>query len=472
MVMKLYWSWLWILLLPACSESNKQPEVEVPLEVKEAYDFHLDAANASRLDFPLDFVTRDLEQVINDKLPKTLVNEKMAINEKGDSLSVIIETLGRATLFSSGDKIYTSIPLHVSALLTKKVFGIKLKNKQPVEFSINLGVETKLAFNDRWELNPSCTLSEVTWIEKPEMDLLLVKVNLEKIIARQIDKNKDKLESALCELVHNAVPIRAEVEKVWQLMSDPHRVAKAPVQLWLNSNPDEFSATFDTSVKDTLRVNIHCTSSLAISPEAPLAYESAELPLNHSKQRTGEGLELKAAVTVPVGLLNQLLQSKLEGQNFTYQGVSINVRSVKATIESDHLSFIITVIGDIESTIRVTARPDLDTDRQLSIEDIEIKVLSDNQLMSTLAWLTNATMKSYLTDATRVDLNPLLSTLDEKIMAALDKSNTGKKIDLKLVFDTIEEDRLIFENDQFIWLFDIKGRANMRLLPELLEPTS
>ncbi|CAN0460583.1 unnamed protein product, partial [Ectocarpus fasciculatus] len=116
--------------------------------------------------------------------------------------------------------------------------------------------------------------------------------------------------------------------------------------------------------------------------------------------------------------------------------------------------------------------PDLDTDRQLSIEDIEIKVLSDNQLMSTLAWLTNATMKSYLTDATRVDLNPLLSTLDEKIMAALDKSNTGKKIDLKLVFDTIEEDRLIFENDQFIWLFDIKGRANMRLLPELLEPTS
>ncbi|MEQ9297664.1 MAG: DUF4403 family protein [Cyclobacteriaceae bacterium] len=470
--MKLYWSWLWILLLPACSEGKKQPEVEVPLEVKEAYDFHLDVANVSRLDFPLDFVTRDLEQVINDKLPKILVDETMSISDKGDSLAVIIETLGRATLFSSGNKIYTSIPLQVSAVITKRVLGIKFSNKQPIDFSINLGVETKLAFNDRWELNPSCTLSEVTWIEKPEMDLLLVKVNLEKIIDRQIEKNKDKLESALCELVHNAVPIRAEVKKVWQLMSDPHRVAKKPVELWLNSNPDEFSASFDTDVKDTLRVNIHCTSSLAISPEAPLDYEPAKLPLNRAKKRTGEGLQLKAAVTVPAGLLNQLLQSKLEGQNFAYQGVSIDIRSVRATVESDHLSFIITIVGDIESTIQVKARPELDKDRQLSIEDIEIEVLSDNQFMSTLAWLTNATMKSYLTDATKVDLNPLLSTLDEKIMAALDKSNTGKKIDLKLIFDTVEEDRLIFENDQFIWLFDIEGRAQMRLLPELLEPAS
>lgn len=469
MGMNSYWSWLWIFVLLACSDSKKQPEIEVPLEAEETYDFQLDIANMSRLDFPLDFVTRDLEQVINEKLPKVLVDETMSISEKGDSLAVVIETLGRATLFSAGNKIYTSIPLQVSAIITKKVLGIKLSNKQPIDFAINLSVETKLAFNDKWELNPSCTLSEVTWIEKPEMDLLLVKINLEKIIDKQIEKNKDKLESSLCELVHNAVPIRDEVKKVWQLMSDPHRVAKNPVQLWLNSNPDEFSASFDNDVKDTIRVNIHCTSRLAISPEAPLDYEPAELPLNRSAASASTGLDLKAAVTVPEELLNQLLKSKLEGLNLNYQGVSIDIQSVKATIKDDHLSFIIDIIGDIESTIQVKARPDLDADRQLSIEDIEIEVLSDNQIMSTLAWLSNATMKSYLTDATKVDLNPLLSTLDEKIMAALEKSRTGKKIELNLIFDSLNEDRLIYQRGQFIWLFDIDGRAYMRLLPELLD---
>ncbi len=467
--MNSYWYWLWILTLLACCDSKKQPEMEVPPEIEEAYDFQSDLASISHLDFPLDFVTRDLEQVINDKLPKVLVDETISISEKGDSLAIIIESLGRATLFSSGDKLYTSIPLLVSAVITKKVLGIKLSNKQPIDFSINLSVETKLAFNDRWELNPSCTLSEVTWIEKPEMDLLLVKFNLEKIIEKQIEKNKDKLESSLCELIHNAVPIRDEVKKVWQLMSDPHRVAKKPVELWLNSNPDEFSATFDTDVKDTIRVKIHCTSRLAISPEAPLDYEPAELPLNRTTANAGKGLDLKAAVTVPEELLNQLLQSKLEGLNLNYQGVSIDIQSVKATIKKDHLFFIVDITGDIESTIAVKARPDLDADRQLSIEDIEIEVLSDNQLMSTLAWLSNATMKSYLTDATKVDLNPLLSTLDEKIMGALEKSRTGKKIELDLVFGSIKEDRLIFERGRFIWLFDITGGAYMRLLPELLD---
>lgn len=470
--MKWYWSWLWVLALLSCSDSKKIDEKEVPLKSIQPYDFKSDISNISTLDFPLDFVTRDLEQIINDKLPKTLLNETMSISEKGDSLAVTIETLGRATMFSSGNKILTSIPLHVSAIITKKVLGIKLSNKQPVDFSINLSVETKLAFNDRWELNPSCTLTEVTWIEKPQLDILLVKVNLEKIIDRQIHKNKDKLESALCEVIHSGVPIRGEVKKVWELMSSPHRVAKQPVELWLNSTPDEFFAYFDADIKDTIRVNIHCTSSLAISPEAPLANEPKALPLNRSKKLTREGLDLKAAVKVPEDLLNKLLKSKLEGLELSYQGVSIEIRSVNATVEKDHLAFIIDIIGGVESTIKVTARPDLDVDRQLSIEDIEIEVLSDNRLMSTLAWLTNATMKGYLTNATKVDLNPLLSTLDEKIMAALEKSKTGKKLALELIFYSIEEDRLIFENDQFIWLFDIEGRANMRLLPELLQPSS
>lgn len=470
--MKWYPLWLWILTLLVCCESKKQVASEESMVTKVPYDFLADQSNLSTLNFPLDFVTRDLEQIVNSQLPKTLINETLSLNDKGDSLAITIETLGNATLFSAGNKIFTSIPLHVSAVLTKKVMGIRLSNKQPIDFSINLSVTTRLAFNERWELLPTCTLSEVTWIEKPEMKLLLVKINLEKIIDRQIDKNKGSLESALCELIQQTVPIRAEVQKIWELMSRPHRVAKIPVELWLNTNPREFSAHFDTNVRDTIRVNIHCTSALAISPEAPLDYQMSPLPSNPSRKKHRKGLALKVAVTVPEDLLNQLLQSKLEGLDLSYQGVSIEIRSVKATIENDHLVFLINTVGDIEALIKVTTRPDLDADRQLSIEDIEIEVLSDNQVMNTLAWLTNTTMKGYLTDAAKVNLNPLLSTLDEKIMAALEKSNTGKKLALDLVFDLIEEDRLIFEDQQFIWLFDIEGQAIMRLLPELLEPSS
>ena len=153
------WYGIWIILLIGCSQDKKSENEQVEEVKQPRYDFHADAKNLSTLDFPLDFVTRDLEQLINNKLPSTLANEAIQLNGKRDSLYIVIKTLGRATLFSSGDKIYTSIPLHVSAVLVKRVLGIKLSNKQPIDFSINLSVQTKLAFNDRWELNPSCTLS-------------------------------------------------------------------------------------------------------------------------------------------------------------------------------------------------------------------------------------------------------------------------------------------------------------------------
>ncbi|MEM8894127.1 MAG: DUF4403 family protein [Bacteroidota bacterium] len=468
--MKSYGYLFCLLVLLGCSQDKKAEEKEVIQEPVEAYDFHSDIKNLSTLNFPLDFVTRDLEQLINDKLPPTLANESMRLNKKGDSLSVVIKTLGRATLFSSGAKIYTSIPLSVSAILTKRVLGIKLSNKQPINFSINLSVQTKLAFNDRWELSPQCTLSEVTWIEKPQMDLLLVKVNLEKIIEKQIEKNQASLESALCEIIGKAVPIRNEVKKVWQLMTKPHRVAKNPVLLYLNSQPNEFTGYFDTKVKDTIRVKIHCTSMLAISPEEPLNFEPPPLPPNKPSTKDVEGLDLKVAVTVPNQLLTQLLKSKLEGLNLTYEGVSIDIVSVSSKMESDKLVFNLTTEGDIASTLQVKARPDLDTAQRLSLEEIELEVISDNQLMNTLGWLTNATMQSYLTEQTRVSIKPVLSTLDDKIMQALQKSKTGKKITLDLRFDKVAEDQLFFEVDQFIWLFDVEGAAHMRLLPELLQP--
>ncbi len=470
MVMKSYGYWFCLLLLLSCSQSEIGNE-EVVNEPVEAYDYHADISNLSTLNFPLDFVTRDLEQLINEKLPPTLADEAMRLNKKGDSLSVVIKTLGRATLFSSGAKIYTSIPLSVSAVLSKRVLGIKFSNKQPIDFSINLSVQTKLAFNERWELSPQCTLSEVTWIEKPEMDLLLIKVNLEKIIDKQIEKNKAVLESSLCEIISKAVPIRNEVKKVWQLMTDPHRIAKNPVLLWLNSRPEEFTAYFDPKVKDTIRVNIHCTSVLAISPEEPLDFEPLPLPLNRSKARDAEGLDLKVAVTVPNQLLTQVLKSRLEGLELSYEGVSLVIQSVTSGIEMDNLVFTLTTTGDIASTLQVRARPELDPSQRLSLEDIELEIISDNQLMNTLAWLTNATMQSYLTEQTRVDLKPLLSTLDEKIMGALQKSKSGKKLLLDLHFHKVEEDRLFFEPEQFIWLFDVEGNAHIRLLPELLEPS-
>lgn len=458
---------LWIAFAVGCSSdtsNGKWREFPKSKIAETSFDIPV-----SELQFPVDFVLADLEKLVNNAMSTTLINDKLASGSKGDSIMLIVQKRGKISLSSRGSRLYSNVPLHVSAVVDKNFAGINLKNKKPIEFSLVLKMVSDLKINSDWHLEPTCVIQELQWVKKPTIKILLANVKLDKVIETQLEKNHDKLESLICQQLQDAVPIRREVGKVWQLMASPHLVAKSPVKIWLQSSPQYFAAAFDPTIRDTLRVNILARSKIAISPTIPEDVNVKSLPNNTSKLNKHNGLKAKAAVSIPYLAIEKFLEAKVVSQKFSYSGLTIEPYGIACGTDGERLIIRLAFRGDAVGIIEATGLPVLDNAMNLTVKEFQYSVESKNMVVNAADWATNSTLASYLSQMASLPLKDLIESLDDRIVKSMNESNTGDKIALRLNFSRITVDELMMHDKELIWLIDLQGKAAFRLKPNLID---
>lgn len=461
-------SCLLFLLMVSCSgdkdDSTKKKaqkkKVETPIAIP-----------LSTLQFPADFPLSDLALMINNALPKVLADSKVALGDgdKGDTLELKIERRGKLKLSSRGSKLYSSIPLNIEASVEKKVFGIKLSNKKkPIDFTVEVQMESDLKISQNWNLVPTCKITGLNWVKKPTIKILFANVNLEKIIENQVEKNHQAIEDMICKQLTASVPLRKQVVAIWEIINEPQVVARKPVYLWLNTQPDEFSAAFDKEVRDTLRVNIFTSSTVSISPDKPLRNSKKALPKNSGKTIEKNGLIIKAGFTVPVAILSSYLNDQLKGQTFNFRSLEVTVTKIVPNITDNQLHIAMTVKGDADATIIASGTPVLSEDLTLSISDFHYEVDSRNVLLTATNWAAENTLTEFVSTKANVPLKHILDSLDFKIAEALNQSPTGTKVHLDINFHSLKEDTLYMQPSRLNWFFDIVGDAVFTFQPTLI----
>ncbi|HHP7242927.1 MAG TPA: DUF4403 family protein [Cyclobacteriaceae bacterium] len=460
---------LLIVIISACNKTKESPSNQAIDTVEAQYSkpkfkAAFSRENLSTLMFPLDFPVSEMETMVNDVMPKVLVNDVIKLNEKGDQLNLKIEPLGDIMLASYGNNLDASLPMRIRAKFKKKILGLKLKTKKPVDFSIRLDVNTRLSINEDWSLNANCTIQKIRWITEPSKKVFGIKVNLKNMIEKQLEKNSDVVEEAICKGIAKAVPLNQEMEKVWDLMSKPHRVAKKPVKLWLNCQPRIINASVNKNAKDTLRINMLFKGQVEISPEEPLVTDKLSLPINKHNSIVKDGnLDLKVLLTIPYHLLDKVADNLLVEKELSYGELYLNIDDVQSQRYEDQLGILLNTSGTVSSSILVHGRPSLDDAKVLHIKDIGYSIESENTMVNVMDWLTNASFSDYINEHAQISLAHILDSLDSKILKALDKGKAGKKIGLDIHFNQIESDDLLFEENQFQWFFNVKGSAHMYL---------
>ena len=332
-------------------------------------------SSSSSLTFPLDFPITDLSQVINRSLPPILVEDTLNLKKKG-YISLKIEPIGKALLASYGNNLDVSIPMKVSAEVEKKVLGIKVH--KPVSLKIRVDMNTKLSIDENWNLNATCRIQKIHWIEPPVIEILGIKVNLQKKVDKKLAEKSNEIEEVVCAALQKIVPLKDQVTKIWAMIGKSHRVGKKPIDIWLTSDPSVFSAYFSKNVKDTLRVIVHTQSDLFITPLSGLAHETHPMPANsYVKPETENELDLNVDIFIPFEKMNEVLRSKLDQTAFSYEGASITLTNFQTNTAKERLHLQFDVVGDLEATIDAYAFPTLQEDHSLVIENIEYDITSD-----------------------------------------------------------------------------------------------
>lgn len=449
-----------LILICACTNRSEQyshSRGEGSIELEHA---------TSSLTFPLDFPIRDLSKLINKSLPKTLLEDTLNLKKKG-YVTLKIEPIGKALLASYSNNLDVSIPMKVTVGVQKKVLGLKLK--RPIKVKLRVDMNTRLALDENWNLNATCRIQEIHWIEPPKVKILGVAINLQKPVDKKLKSKAPLIEDAVCQAVQKLVPIKKQVNKIWDLLGNTHRVSTKPIDIWLTSQPSFLSAHFSKEVNDTLRVIVHTESDLYVTPSEGINYERPPLPKNAQITLYDENkLDIKVDVFLPYEQVNEILRSKLDGKQFSYQGAAVQLTNFKVNTAKEKLHLQFDVTGTVEARIDAYALPKLGPDKSLVIDEIEYDITSDNQLVNLGGWLADNQLTEFLVAHSTIPLSKVLDELDTKIMEALNQSKVGGKVNLDLAFSDISSNTLIFSKEGLQWLFDVNGNAHAYLTEHLV----
>lgn len=457
-------SFLFLILICACTNSSDH-QVASEGNGNANREFELETTTSS-LTFPLDFPISDLSKLINKSLPKTLLNDTINLKKKG-YVTIKVEPIGKALLSSYSNNLDVSIPMKVTVSIKKKVLGLKLK--KPIEVRLRADMNTQLSVDENWNLHATCRIQEIHWIEPPKVKVLGIAINLQKPVDKKLKSKYPLIEEAVCKAVQKLVPLKKQVNKIWGLLGNAHRVSKKPIDIWLTSQPSFLSAHFSKDVNDTLRVIVHTESNLYVTPSKGISYRKPPLPKNSQITLSDEDkLDMKVDVFLPYEQVNEILRSKLDGKEFSYQGAAVQLTNFKVNTARNKLHLQFDITGTVEAKIEAYALPTLGVDHSLIIDEIEYDITSDNQLVNLAGWIADNKLTEFLVAHSSIPLSQVLDELDIKIMEALNESKLGEKINIDLAFSDISSNTLVFSEDGLQWLFDVNGNAHAYLTEYLV----
>lgn len=458
-----------LLLLFSCGKKEEDRLAEKAKEISDYEPVSHNLLDESMLQIPLDYPVQDLKRMINRILPDTLVNDSIDLNDNGDYLVLKVVPLGNMMLNSYQNNLDASLPVKALVYIKKKFVAFNFKNKKPIELKLRLDLHTILSIDEAFDLRTTCTIQQIQWIEEPKMRVAGIKVNLKKTVDKQIEKNKVAIENAICQAINEAVPIKKEVEAVWNLLSNTQRIAKKPIDIWLTTVPKDFSAKFENEIKDTLRVLVFSKTGVLITPLKGMELtEIPELSANKDFEEIDQ-LDLRVSLNMPYEYMDLILNSQLDGRKVEYAGLSSVLTDFNTSTFENQLKLEFKTKGDIEINLAATTQPILSSESELIFDNLQYEIVSDNPLMNSLDWVSNSSIDTYLLDYSKIQLSYILDSLDSKIIKALDRSNLSSKIGMDLSFSKIQSDTIIYYNDRFEWIFSVKGKAHAYLSDSLVE---
>lgn len=170
----------------------------------------------SELAVPVFYPVQELEDMVNEKLAKKIIEAKLAINQKDDSLFLSISRFRPVNIEYNGNGgISYSLPIQIDGTVQSKLIGIRFSNKTPITAKIIIHLYSDLRIDRNWNLAPKSRLDSIVWIEEPKLKIAGIKFNLKPKIEKMLAGNYDKITNKLDESARNIINIRRAIEKVW-----------------------------------------------------------------------------------------------------------------------------------------------------------------------------------------------------------------------------------------------------------------
>lgn len=414
---------------------------------------------------PVQYRVSGFQDLINSKIEGTFVNKWMTISDKGDSLHLQVSKLRDITLRRVDRTLFIIVPLKISGLVKAKVAGVKIKNEVPVEAEVNIHLSMTLHMDSMWNLISSSRIQKIDWVKEPKLKIAFVNVNLRGTIENLLGKKESQITDKADLAFKHALNTRKVVSDIWRDIQKPIRINKKGVQVWLKFHGVDLNGRLDDTEADLISLLFELKTYTRIYFEGDsIPASNTVIPTFRRIAQTNDSLHVHVHSLIRFNMINDFLNKELADKPVSAKGYTTKIKHVRVYGTPTGIAIELVVKGDISGTLYVTGTPAIDTvTNTLSLKNFEFDLNSESSLLNSADWILHSTVLDMISEKLKIDLNPLAAQLPNIIFKAIEKGNTGKKIDLNVDTLAIYPQVILPTKENLQLLILARGRASVVL---------
>lgn len=388
---------------------------------------------ASVLTLPISFDLAKIEAVIDEKLRGTFLKKRVATNTN-DSLYFELTSLQPIVMSWRAPDLRSTAVLRVSGHYIKKVLGVKIRNKEPIDFELKIRLKTELGFKDDWSLRPRTEIELIEWKKDPELNLGVVVLNFRGIIEKALYDNEESLTRLLDGFLSREVDTRKVITNIWNNVQQPIRLKKEEPRIWLLVEADSLKARWTRGPERLISVQARVIGRVRTVLEGEnLAVGAKALPPFSYRTGNTDSLFANVLCVLPFDLTSRYMKQALAGASLDSAGYKVEIKDVEVYGVKEGLVVKVTVGGDIHGDMYFRGNPVIDpVSKRCLVENFDFDVRTQDALLSTADWLLHSSLKRTIERHLVYDLAPYADMLPMLIKQGIEKGKLGERIDINI----------------------------------------
>lgn len=209
--------------LIACTEEKKKIAEEPPLT---------DSLQAgyNTLYFTIFYPTADLEDWLNRKFARVIVDKDIPREQHKDSVRLIVTKPKKIRLKTVGDSVDVTFPLQVEIIADKERKSGKIRQRR-VTGDLDLHLNIKPDVNRRWDIISKSVLKDHHWVKEPQLIIGNTEIGIKFILDHILKKELNTLTESLDKALEEKVNLKKGLNKTWMNLQKPMPILKKDTSL-------------------------------------------------------------------------------------------------------------------------------------------------------------------------------------------------------------------------------------------------
>lgn len=424
---------VFVFLFIGCSKKNIST-----VEVVDSNFIMPELKSAVNILFKIDKdAINDTFNIIVDKYLDTDMDMDM------NGFEVHVSKQKEATMEFLGKEVLTTLPIKID--IEKETF---IKNITG-EGQLELNFITSVDLDSSWRFVSKTRLEHHQWIEKPQINLAGLKINVESLADMIIDRSKPTFEKQIDLSVADQVSFKDKILDLLKYVEKPI-LMDTVLNSWLHIKPENIYLSHIENSSGFSVGNLTVHGQTKITSTKPIdVVPGIKLPRFNWEESLDDTSHINMVLDISYDKMNEYLTENYNNKTFESGGKKITLNNLYIRRSGEKLEVLSDVKGSMNGKLKISGKPVFNNEKQyFYTDDIDIDIATKNVFHKAGAWLFKSKIKNQLKDMLRYSVRDNIKEYQILIDKQISDYSVEDELEFKADLRNVQVNSFALDNDR------------------------